>query len=136
MDPRLSRLIRRYQDAVAAAVVALEQSGIARPASNDAWSGNGIPQRGALVNGGDYFKHGYGCTVRSSLGVVDFDFGDAGQIDGFDAWRLWRFASENDEDHGFASEAELKETFGAAQAAGELVPSDYILWYVSAERRQ
>lgn len=134
MDPRLLLLIQRYQAAVAAAVASLEQSGIPRPSSNDAWASNGLPQSGTLVNGATYFKHGYGCAVRGPSGSIDFDFGNAGQIDGFDIGRLWSFAQANGDHHGFASENELKQVFAAATEASELQPSDYILSYLVHRR--
>lgn len=42
--------------------------------------------------GGEYFIHGFGCALRLPDRSVDFDFGDDGQIDGFDWSRLLSFA--------------------------------------------
>src|SRR5262245_36643501 len=92
MDERLRALIQSYRMAVAAAVRKLSESGIALPRSNREWAMNGMPNLGQLVSGGSYRKHGYGCEVSTSKGSVDFDFGDAGETDGFDSWRLMLFA--------------------------------------------
>lgn len=39
-----------------------------------------------------YFFRGIGCAVHLPAGAVDWDFGHEGRSDGFDAWRLARFA--------------------------------------------
>src|SRR6187200_3386603 len=75
MQRSLIALITAYQAAVARAVDALKVSGIPQPQSNVEWALNGIPHSGALKTGGTYRKHGYGCTVETSDGEVDFDFG-------------------------------------------------------------
>lgn len=132
MDQRLHNLILAYQRAVRWAVSELERGGIPRPTSCDEWAGADIPGRGELRLGVRYFKHGYGVTVGSSSVVVDFDFGQSGQIDGFDAWRLWRFAEDNSDKFGFVEQEELKQAFHAAVAAGELEFSGYLLYYLSS----
>ena len=130
MDDRLRRLISAYQAAVKEAVQLLAASGIPMPQSNMEWAANGIPQRGEVAGGVAYVKHGYGCVVHLSQGSVDFDFGDAGQTNGFDAWRLTSFASDRLPAYGFESEEDLKEAFERAVSAGELVYSGYILHYL------
>ena len=93
---------------------------------------NNIEQIGELNGGFPYFKHGYGCKVRLPSGIaVDFDFGDRGQIDGFDAWRLVHFAGSRLISYGFASENALNECFDAEVAAGSLSFSGNILYYVA-----
>lgn len=97
MDTRLARLIADYQAAVREVIEAMQRSGLQLPASNDDWAGNDMEQRGELAGGIPYFKHGYGCAARLSSGIaVDFDFGDNGEIDGVEAWRLAGFLA-----HGF-----------------------------------
>lgn len=131
MDPRLFKLVRDYQRAVARAVALLNAAGVPRPASNNAWALAQIPPEGDLAEGCHYHKHGYGCAVRAPSWHVDFDFGDTGQIDGFDLWRLQDFADARLAEYGFKSEEELEEAFGAAVAAGDLQYSGYILYYVA-----
>jgi hypothetical protein len=54
-------------------------------------------RRGALPGGVDYYFHGIGCAFTRDGRTVDFNFGPAGEINGFDAWRLWLFAEQDPE---------------------------------------
>ena len=130
MDNRLSALIEDYLASVATAVKLLEQGGIDQPSSNTEWACKGIPQTGVLPGGVKYFKHGYGCSVHLKGGAVDFDFGEKGEINGFDTWRLAGFAEGRLALYGFASEKELKKCFDAEGAAGAFHYSGYILYYL------
>ncbi len=131
MDDRLVALVRAYQERVAWTVERLEEVGIPRPASTTEWVGNGIEQQGTLADGGRYYKHGYGIAVHGGDGVVvDFDFGDSGEITGFNVSRLWGFSAFTPHRCGFTSEAELKRVFDLAVGAGELRYSGYILYYL------
>lgn len=109
----------------------LESAGIPRPVSNIAWAGNGVPGRGALASGFTYHKHGFGCAVNGPAWAVDFDFGDEGQMDGFDAWRLHRFARRRLPEYGFTSEKDIEAALNEAERSGELRFSGYILFYVT-----
>jgi hypothetical protein len=130
MDDRLPPLIHDYQSTVARAVAALEATGIPRPKSTTEWVGYDVPGRGELAGGGEYFIHGFGCAVRLPDTFVDFDFGDEGQIDGFDWDRLARFAgSKLSKQYGIRDENELQELIESAHASGDLVYSGYILSY-------
>jgi hypothetical protein len=131
MNSNLARLISDYQSAVREAVDLMRDSGIELPASNIDWTANGIPQRGTLKGEVQYFKHGYGCSVKMPSGAVDFDFGEHGEIDGFDAWRLASFAGQRLPEYGFVSEATLNDCFKVEVAAGSLVYSGYILHYIA-----
>ena len=130
MDPRFSQLIHDYQAAVGEAVELLVRSGIPLPDSNTAWTVTDVRQIGELAGGVRYFKHGYGCTVKLPTGTIDFDFGEHGDIDGFDVWRLRNFARCRLSSYGFASEEEVGTAFEAAWNSGELVFSGYILYYL------
>ena len=129
MDPRLEKLIFDYQQRVAAAVKMLEDAGLPRPASNFQWSAMQVPQVGTLPGGFSYFKHGFGCAVDGPAGRVDFDFGQRGQIDGFNAYRLCKFAERRLAEYGFASEDEIESAVEDAHTAGGLALSDQ--YYVS-----
>jgi uncharacterized protein DUF6896 len=120
MERSVIALITAYQRAVARAVDELKASGIPQPQSNVGWALNGIPNIGALTAGGTYRKHGYGCTVETSAGEVDFDFGSRGEVDGFDAWRLWLFADARREAFGVLGEAQIRESLEVAHERGEL----------------
>ncbi|WP_228896523.1 hypothetical protein [Acidovorax sp. Leaf73] len=130
MDKRLALLIEDYLSSVASAVRLLEENGIARPKSNDAWACNEVPQTGVLAGGVKYFKHGFGCAVHLKGGSVDFDFGANGETNGFDIWRLSNFADERLAQYGFTSEKELEACFKAEVEAGSIIYSGYILHYL------
>ena len=68
-----------------------------------------------------------------SYGAVDFDFGAQGEIDGFTAGRLAHFAGARLPEYGFPDVPALHACFDAQVAAGALVYSGDILYYV-AER--
>lgn len=131
MNNQLAILISDYQASVASAVDLMQRSGIPRPPTNTDWVGTDIPQRGELEGAVRYFKHGYGCAVHLPTGTVDFDFGAQGEIAGFDAWRLASFAGDRLSAYGFVDEDALTECFKAEVAAGSLVYSGYILYYVA-----
>jgi hypothetical protein len=130
MDKRLSLLIDDYLASVSSAVELLELSGVTRPASNTEWACNGVAHTGVLSGGVEYFKHGYGCMVRLKSGPVDFDFGEKGEINGFDVWRLAGFAEGKLGQYGFTAKTELETLFKAEVAAGEIIYSGYINHYL------
>jgi hypothetical protein len=127
----LGKLIDDYQSAVAAAVALLESSGIARPSNPTAWVELDIPRSGELPGKVRYFKHGFGCAVHLPSAKVDFDFGAQGQIDGFDIGRLVGFAGDRLTAYGFSSSQDIKTAFEAAAQSGEIVASEYILYYLA-----
>jgi hypothetical protein len=120
MQQGLRKLIHDYQAAVARAVAELKSGGIDVPDSNRGWSLNGMPQRGVLPSGATYAKHGYGCHVSLADGEVDFDFGDSGEIDGFDGWRLWRYAEPRSDIYGPTSYAALDDQLKLLHSQGIL----------------
>lgn len=130
MDDRLRPLIDEYKATVARAVAALEATGIPRPSSTTEWVGYDVPGRGELAGGGEYFIHGFGCAVRLPDKSVDFDFGDDGQIDGFDWSRLLSFTgSKLAKRYGIRDDIELRALIDDAHASGDLVHSGCILSY-------
>lgn len=131
MNHKLRTLIESYLSAVKEAIQLLVASGIELPTSNTEWAISGIAQRGELVGGIKYFKHGYGCAVQLTSGSVDFDFGPKGEYNGFDEWRLWRFLQNSKTPKVFRTEAELKQEFRLAIENGDLTFSDYILYFLN-----
>lgn len=131
MDTRLENLIDNYLASVSAAVELLARSGISLPSTNTEWACNGLEGRGELADGTRYFKHGYGCAVHLPTGAVDFDFGESGEVNGFDLWRLSAFAKAKWSSFGFRNEAEIRPLFEAAIESGEIRFSGYILYYRS-----
>jgi hypothetical protein len=119
MDRRLALLIQDYQETVVKAVAVLERAGIPRPASNTEWAGTDLSTADVMS---EYriFKHGFGCSVKGLGLAVDFDFGNAGQIDGFDIGRLQAFATRRADLFGFASFDEIRRALADATEGGEI----------------
>lgn len=111
----------------------LQADGIPRPASDLDWATNDVRGRVTLPNGITYFKHGTGCRFDGPGCRVDFDFGQEGQIDGFDVDRLCDFFRRNKPvKYGFKSGDEIESAVQSALEAGELVHSGRGLLYLSA----
>ncbi|MEX9912559.1 DUF6896 domain-containing protein [Providencia huaxiensis] len=134
MDSRLRDLINDYLKRVSEAMELMKLSGFELPISNNAWAGNSIPQSGELHSGIRYFKHGYGCAVHLRTGTIDFDFGEHGEFNGFDFWRLSGFAKDNLSQYGFQTPDELKQCFDAEITKSNLLYSGYILYYLNEQQ--
>jgi hypothetical protein len=116
---------------VRTAVEIMQRSGVPLPVTCHDWTETDIPARGELDGGIGYFKHGFGCEANLPTGPVDFDFGRIGEIDGFDLWRLVKFAGPNLVDYGFESSDAVEKSFDAEVKSGSLVSSPYLLYYIA-----
>ncbi|WP_349736563.1 DUF6896 domain-containing protein [Pseudomonas jessenii] len=135
MNYQLTRLIFDYQASVYAAVELMQRSGVPLPLTRIDWLDTDISTYGELDGGIRYFKHGYGCAVSLSTGKVDFDFGEQGEIGGFDVWRLASFAGSRLKDYGFDNVDALKEFFDAEVNTGSLIsPGNSLYFVVGASR--
>lgn len=134
MDPRLAKLIRTYQERAAWVVSLFPSAGIAVPTSGSEWAGTRIPQKGRLNADVLYFKHGFGLGVHYPGGVIDFDFGEGGRIDGFNLGRLTGFASNDPYKFGFASDQEMAAAFEEACNQGEVLDLGAVLCFLREER--
>lgn len=134
MIERLIQLIHEYQSRVQEAVELFEcYKGLKQPQHPLEWQSSSIPQSGYLDPSEQiaYFLHGYGCCVRLPTGTVDWDFGQEGQIDGFDVWRLYEFVQRGTQNFPeFRDEEVLKGVFAEAKSKGLFHKSDYILYYL------
>src|SRR5215510_1727245 len=126
MDPRMSKLTSATLVWYAAVVAMLEKAGYALPASDSAWAAADGPPHGELMPGYSFFKHGFGCAVHGPEWKLDLDFGERGQINGFDPSRLKGFATGQLGAYGFQSEKEIDDLFAQARNAGEVVFSGYM----------
>lgn len=78
--------------------------GVKLPTSNREWvyhSGEVGLHNVRRVNGVEVCTHGYGIWLIFPDLDIDFDWGDHGEPDGFDVWRLWNFARCNRLRFGF-----------------------------------
>lgn len=60
---------------------------------------------------------------------ADLDLGDAGQTNGFDAWRLFDYAEQNKVDTPYKSVEEVEQAIKRAFQKDEIRFSGYILYY-------
>jgi hypothetical protein len=89
MHPTFHQQISAYLAAVADRLSLLQrEQGILPPNSNVEWTTNRMCKVGTLSGGVKFVKHGYGCRFEGGGETVDFDFGERGEFNGFDAWRL------------------------------------------------
>lgn len=90
-----------------------------------AWQQRQVPQRGSLSDGSVYQFHGIGCVLeRADDFYLDFEFGPGGRTDGFDAWRLWRFAKQFPTKYpDFQQRDQVEKALQALADEGVLCPS-------------
>jgi len=131
VNKQLADLIHDYQVKVHEALVLMQRSGIRMPSSNQRWIETDIPRKGLLDGDIAYVKHGAGCTVYLPDGEVDFDFGNLGEINGFDLWRLSLFCSDKLSTYGFEDQDALERCFETAVSEGHLIRSDDFLFYIA-----
>ena len=136
MDARLIRLINDYQKVVHRSVELMRASGIAMPRSGSEWARTDMPQSGVLGQGSTYYKHGFGCTVWLPTGAVDFDFGEHGEINGFDSWRLRSFAKLDPKFYEFETVESIQNAFDDAVQFGAIFcPEPTVCYLKGCERR-
>lgn len=131
MNNQLAQLISDYQTSVRTALHLMKQSGIPLPSTCVDWVETDIPLCGELKGAISYYKHGIGCAVRLPAGEIDFDFGEKGEIDGFDSWRLLHFAGSRLAEYGFDTEDSPDASFKTAVKSGSLAYSGNTLYYVT-----
>ncbi len=134
MKNALRDLIEAYISKAAELVPRLLVSlGSQLPITNNEWVALRIPQSGMTSDGLIYFKHGYGVAIEYDGGELDIDFGDQGQYDGFDAWRLFSFAMEGKIQTPYKNHREIEADIKDAESKGQLRYSGYILYYLCNE---
>ncbi len=135
MDPLLDDLIGRFRLAQDAAVAFLvDVVKMPWPDSNRDWSWRirELTPEIILPSGTTLHPHGYGIRVISENLNVDFDWGDNGEPDGFDGWRLYWFSLENCPQIT-CTHTQLNELLESAVAEGVLVNSGSL--YYDPNRR-
>ncbi|MEN4710603.1 DUF6896 domain-containing protein [Pantoea agglomerans] len=129
MKKNLEKLIFDFQESVQIALKIMHRSGIKMPSSRNDWIYLDIPTEGKLNDGTKYYKHGAGCLVSLNIGEVDFDFGEDGEIGGFNSWWLFKFSENKLIDYGFNSIDEIDKFLNEALEAGEIICNNYDLYY-------
>lgn len=135
MKNELLELIEAYRAKASELIPRLSASlGFKLPITNTEWTGLDIPPQGKTSDGLQYFKHGYGVAIKYDGGVIDVDFGDRGEYDGFDAWRLFRFAEECKFDTPYQDFREIEADIKDAESGRQLRFSGYILYYLCNDK--
>ena len=141
MHPDLANLIGKFRAAQDRAVAFIAGTlrdvlGVRLPISNREWVAicgetglHGVRR----VNGVEVYCHGYGIELTFPDLSIDFDWGDHGEPDGFDWWRLHFFSYFNPKVVPFAARDDVRGWLEGAEAAGELT-SDDSLYYSPAYR--
>ena len=137
MHPELTKVIEAFRRAQDAAVATLrEKFGVHPPASNLEWAKAGDHlslQERAWEAGIKVRAHGYGVEIRVPGLVSDFDWGERGEANGFDTWRLWNHCLENRLFLDTVTYDLLKTWLDEAYSASEVV-KDRHLYYLPRER--
>lgn len=130
----LIRLIHEYQANVQEVVELFEHyKNLKQPHHPLEWSFSGISKSGYLdpERQISYFLHGYGCCVTRPSSKIDWDFGEKGQIDGFDVCRLHHFVEEGTQSFPeFQDEVVLKAVFEEAKSQGLFHQTPHSLYYL------
>jgi hypothetical protein len=97
-----------------------------------------IPRQGELPDELHFEFHGVGCLLSTPSKKLDLDFGPDGRCDGFDAWRLYLFASENELGLEKPTLAEVEEGLVQLDRAGEVMkpktdPSPHLFYFSTKE---
>lgn len=99
MRLELDEMIERFRSSQDRAVETLrDKLEIPLPESNFAWAHYCREQNLygiELLMDVPFHAHGYGVQIEIEGVRIDFDWGDEGQPDGFDGWRLWWHYSSN-----------------------------------------
>lgn len=77
--------------------------------------------------------HGFGIELAFDGLTIDFDWGESGEPDGFDAWRLWNFVRLNGIAVNCADLSQVRSWLEEAETLGDL-SRDRFLYYSSAHR--
>lgn len=87
-----------------------------------AWREGLLEKSGVLSDGTEYEFHGVGCCLFVNDHEVDFDFSVGGRSDGFDSWKLWRYAKQfPDRFPRYQSKDEVEKDFRELVATGVIV---------------
>ena len=132
MNTELLNIINKYQSAIEVLFPKVAKHlNVELPISNNNWAGLTLEQRGVTPCGIKYFKHGYGISMNDGNMSADFDLGDKGQINGFDAWRLADFVIKNNIKTSLSNGKVIETAIADAVKTGDVTFSGYLLYYIN-----
>jgi len=141
MSPLLANMIEQFRSAQDRGVSFVAEvlgpvAGVRLPSSNREWvricEESGL-HRIREINGIKIYAHGFGIELISKDMTIDFDWGDSGEPDGFDAWRLWNFLRRNHGTDERVTHADVRLWLEEAHDKGELT-RDTSLYYSPSHR--
>ena len=136
MHATLIELIERFRDAQGQGVAYIADVlgpayGFRLPSSPVEWvrtcSDTGLYRVRQLAEV-EIYAHGAGIELTFPNLTIDFDWGEFGEPDGFDVWRLWNFARSNPGEVPYPEYDEVKAWIDDASAAGELTEDRYLYY--------
>jgi len=128
MNQELVNLIGKFNTAQVKAVDILENKfNCPRPSSTDDYIVRCVP----IIRNANYESYGYkirphgiGMEIYIEGEIVDFDFGQNGEFNGFDAWRLMEFVNNNKISTSLDAEEKIETAINEALVSGEIVKGD------------
>jgi len=141
VHPSLVALIARFRKAQDRGVAFITDVlgstlGVRRPTSQPDWveiCGETGLYNVRWVKGVGVYSHSYGIELAFGDLTIDFDWGDAGEPDGFDEWWLYNFARHNPYGVPCPEHPQVRAWIEQATAANELL-RDHYLYYSPAHR--
>lgn len=125
MNKELVELINEFNAAQIKAVELLESEfNCPRPISSDDFIIRCVPiiRKSNYESAGCKIRpHGIGMEVTTSGTIIDFDFGQNGEFNGFDAWRLSEFVKNNKLKTTLTSEKDIESEITKAIKEGEII---------------
>ena len=118
MNVQITELINKYLDTIAVCVSKLEKE-YGRNDLLTAYREKEIPKE-ASINGVNFEFHGVGCYFEHQEIECDMDFGPRNRTDGFDAWRLSKFAKQFKEFNCYADENTVQNELTALEMLGKI----------------
>lgn len=131
-------LVHKFNDTQAKAVnILMDVWNVKTPITTTKWVDWRVNQ---MVNklpnekqGVTIFPHGYGLSMKTTEFSIDFDFGEEGQINGFDAGRLASFNNKINPESILTDNTFIQSIITHEVQKGNLLYSGYINYYLTEQ---
>lgn len=137
MDIELKKLIKEFNATQEKAVNVLESElSCPRPKSTNDYIDRCVEiilESESVSNKYRIYPHGYGMSIVINGVFIDFDFGEDGEIDGFDPYRLFSFALNNNFNTALDTIEKIQSAVDTAVSEGSILKSDYINYYLKSQ---
>lgn len=133
MNENLRELISLFNQAQLKAVKILEENfECPRPETTSDYVFRCVPlirNKNYEAGGFRIRPHGYGMEVNVGGSTIDFDFGANGELNGFDAWRLFNFVEANKLNTILNTEDKIEDSIERAMESGDIIKSQGLNYY-------